>query len=81
MNTQTGSKIVDIAIRPGYVAVAATKPRCQVIGLDLSDAILRKAEQLHPHLELIQEAAEFFPFENSEFDALLINIGIISKSN
>lgn len=54
MKTQTESKILDIATGLVYVAMAATKPQYPVIGLDLSDAMLKKVKQLHAYLEFIQ---------------------------
>lgn len=77
VNAQTGTKILDIATGPGYVAAAAAKRQCQVIGLDLSDAMLEKAKQLHPDLKFIQGEAESLPFESGEFDAVVMNFGIL----
>ncbi len=77
VNAQTGTKILDIATGPGYVAATAAKRQCQVIGLDFSDAMLKKAKQLNPDLEFVQGAAESLPFENEEFDAVVMNFGIL----
>ena len=77
VNPQTGTKILDIATGPGYVAAGAAKLQCQVIGLDFSSAMLNKAKQLNPDLEFIQGEAESLPFENEEFDAVVMNFGIL----
>ncbi len=77
VNSETGTKILDIATGPGYVAAGAAKRQCQVIGLDFSDAMLKKAKQLNPDLEFIQGEAESLPFENEEFDAVVMNFGIL----
>ena len=77
VNAKTGVKILDIATGPGYVAADAAKRECQVIGLDFSDAMLKKAKQLNPDLEFIRGEAEFLPFENEEFDTVVMNFGIL----
>ncbi len=77
VNPQPGTKILDIATGPGYVAAGAAKRQCQVIGLDFSDAMLKKAKQLNPDLEFIQGEAESLPFKNGEFDAVVMNFGIL----
>lgn len=77
VNAKKGNKILDIATGPGYVAADAAKRECNVIGLDFSDGMLNKAKQLNPDLEFIQGGAEFLPFENEEFDAVVMNFGIL----
>ena len=47
-----------------------------MIGLDFSDAMLKKAKQLNPDLEFIRGEAEFLPFEN-----LLKSIGLKTITN
>ena len=77
VNAQKGTKILDIATGPGYVAAAAAQLQCHVIGLDFSDSMLKKAKQLNPKVEFIQGEADFLPFENEEFDAVVMNFGIL----
>ncbi|HEY9651102.1 MAG TPA: methyltransferase domain-containing protein [Coleofasciculaceae cyanobacterium] len=77
VKTQTGTKLLDIATGPGYVATAAHKRQCQVIGLDFSESMLAKARQLNPQLEWVQGSAESLPFPDGQFDAVVMNFGIL----
>ncbi len=72
-----GSKILDIAIGPGYVAARARERQCQAIGLDFSEAMLAKAREVHPAIEFVPGSAETLPFNDGEFDAVVMNFGIL----
>ncbi len=72
-----GSKILDVATGPGYVAAEAQKRQCQVIGLDFSEAMLAKAREVNPSIEFVQGSAEDLPFNDDQFDAVVMNFGIL----
>lgn len=73
----SGTKLLDIATGPGYVAARARDRQCQALGLDFSEAMLAKARELHPEIEFVQGGAEFLPFDDSQFDAVVMNFGIL----
>lgn len=77
VKARSGTKLLDIATGPGYVAARARDRQCQAIGLDFSEAMLAKARELHPEIKFVQGGAEFLPSEDSLFDAVVMNFGIL----
>lgn len=77
VDAKAGTKLLDIATGIGYVAGEAAQRQCQVIGLDFSEAMLAKAKDLYPHVEWRQGSAESLPFGDAEFDAVVMNFGIL----
>ena len=77
VNAQSGIKLLDVATGPGYVANRAAQRQCQVTGLDFSEAMLAKAKEINPDLNWVQGDAESLPFQAAEFDAIVMNFGIL----
>ncbi|HBB32087.1 MAG TPA: SAM-dependent methyltransferase [Cyanobacteria bacterium UBA8803] len=77
VKAQARTKLLDIATGPGYVSAQAAQRQCQVVGLDFSEAMLAKARQLNPDLKWVQGDAESLPFADDEFDAVVMNFGIL----
>ena len=77
VKAKPGSKILDVATGPGYVAVEANKRQCDIIGLDFSEAMLAKAREVNPTITFVQGSAEELPFNEGEFDAIVMNFGIL----
>ncbi|NET59250.1 MAG: class I SAM-dependent methyltransferase [Symploca sp. SIO2E6] len=77
VQAEAGTELLDIATGPGYVAAQALKRQCQVTGVDFSEAMVTKAQQLHPHIKFVQGIAEDLPFEAAQFDAAVMNFGIL----
>ncbi len=77
VQAKPGSKILDVATGPGYVAARARERQCQVIGLDFSEAMLAKAREVNPTIEFVPGSAEALPFNDGEFDAVVMNFGIL----
>lgn len=77
VNAQAGIKLLDVATGPGYVAAQAAQRQCQVTGLDFSEAMLAKAREINPDLNWVQGDAESLPFQAGEFDAIVMNFGIL----
>jgi demethylmenaquinone methyltransferase/2-methoxy-6-polyprenyl-1,4-benzoquinol methylase len=75
---QPGQRILDVATGTGLVASElARRSRCEVIGLDQSEAMLARARdrlathrELATRISLVQGEAERLPFADEEFDAL-----------
>lgn len=77
VQAKPGDKILDVATGPGYVAARAQERQCQVIGLDFSEAMLAKAREVNPSIEFVRGSAEELPFNDGEFDAVVMNFGIL----
>ena len=77
VNAAKDMELLDIATGPGYVAAQAHKRGCKVTGVDLSDAMVGKARQLNPQIEFCQGEAESLPFPESQYQAAVMNFGIL----
>jgi ubiquinone/menaquinone biosynthesis C-methylase UbiE len=77
VRVKSGTRFLDIATGPGYVAAAAAKRGATVLGLDFSSAMIEHARQLHPGIEFRHGEAEQLPLGNRLFDSAAINFGIL----
>ena len=66
-----GSRVLDVASGPGYVAARAAERGASVVGVDVADSMLALARRLHPELEFRHGNAEALPFGDATFDAAL----------
>lgn len=71
------TRVLDIATGPGYVAAAAAERGASVVGVDVAEAMLALARQLHPQLELRHGDAEALPFSDGSFDAVVGNFVLL----
>lgn len=62
--------MLDIATGPGYVAARARDRNTIVIGIDIAEAMVDLARELHPGIEFLQGDAEGLPFGAESFDAV-----------
>jgi SAM-dependent methyltransferase len=74
---KSGTRFLDIATGPGYVAAAAAKRGATVLGIDFSSSMIEQARQLHPNIEFRQGDAEQLPLGKGLFDSAVINFGIL----
>jgi ubiquinone/menaquinone biosynthesis C-methylase UbiE len=72
-----GTKVVDIASGPGYVAAAAARRGAFVIGIDFSAAMVAAARNRYPSVEFHEGDAEELPLSRDTFDAAVMNFGIL----
>jgi len=72
-----GTKVIDIASGPGYVAAAAAQRCAAVVGLDFSAAMVAAARKRHPGVEFREGDAEQLPFGERSFDGAVMNFGIL----
>ena len=77
VRVKSGTKFLDIATGPGYVAAAAAKRGATVLGLDFSSSMIEHARQLHPGIEFREGDAERLPLGNGLFDSAVSNFGIL----
>jgi ubiquinone/menaquinone biosynthesis C-methylase UbiE len=83
MGVPQGGRVLDVGTGPGFVAIAVTRrlqdSNCEVVGLDLSKAMLTVAEEnaqqagLKGVLTWRQGDAKAMPFEDGEFDFVVCN--------
>ena len=72
----SGSKVLDIATGPGYVASAAQQRGAEVIGIDFSEAQIELARSVNSGIEFKRANAEDLPFADNSFDAVVVGFGI-----
>ena len=68
-----GKHVLDVASGPGYVAAAAHRRGALVVGIDVAEAMVRLARDLHPELTFRQSEAEELPCAEATFDAVVGN--------
>lgn len=72
-----GTRVLDAATGPGYVAAACSVRGAHVIGIDVAAEMVALARKLRPEIEFRQADAEQLPFANGSFDAALGNFLIL----
>ena len=77
---QRGSRFLDVASGPGYLAAAARRRGAEVAGVDFSVSMIEKARRVFPGLEFRVGDAEDLPFPDESFDALGISFGMLHFS-
>jgi len=77
----SGARVLDVATGPGYVAMAFAEAGCAVVGLDLTEAPLKIAEEVSRargltsiHFQLGD--AEQLPFAEQEFDVVVCRLAL-----
>jgi ubiquinone/menaquinone biosynthesis C-methylase UbiE len=72
-----GTRVLDLATGPGYVAARAADRGAEVIGADLSPQMLERARRAWPSLRFVEENAEALSFAAGQFDAVVANFLIL----
>jgi ubiquinone/menaquinone biosynthesis C-methylase UbiE len=75
-----GTRLLDVATGPGYVAARAAERGAKPVGVDFSERMLAYARSRLPGVEFVRGDATALPFEDSSFDAvvaafLLLHLG------
>jgi ubiquinone/menaquinone biosynthesis C-methylase UbiE len=73
----SGTRLLDLATGPGYVAARAAERGAEVVGVDVADAMVSLAARLHPGLDFRQADVHELPFEDGSFDAVVGNFVIL----
>jgi len=73
----SGTRLLDVATGPGFIAGAAAARGAAVVGLDFSSAMIAEARQRHPAITFREGDAEALPFEAGTFDAVVMNFGLL----
>jgi ubiquinone/menaquinone biosynthesis C-methylase UbiE len=74
---RAGTRVLDVATGPGYVAGAAAAWGATVAGLDFSPAMIAEARRRYPDIEFHEGDAEALPFDDGGFDAVVMNFGML----
>lgn len=72
-----GMRLLDVATGSGNVAAAAAARGVQTVGVDFSPAMVALAQKTHPGLEFKYGDAEALAFPDANFDAVVMNYGLL----
>ena len=74
---EPGTKLLDVASGPGFVAAAAAERGAIVVGVDFSPAMVDYARRRHPTLTFMEGDAEKLRLPDRNFDAVVMNFGLL----
>jgi ubiquinone/menaquinone biosynthesis C-methylase UbiE len=72
-----GTKLLDVATGPGYVAAAAAARGADAVGTDFAAAMVAEASRRYPAVKFQEGDAEELPFPGASFDAVTMNFGLL----
>jgi len=72
----SGTRLLDVACGPGYVAGAALDRGAQVVGLDVAEGMVALARERFPAAEFLIGDAHALPFPDDAVDAVTMSFGI-----
>ena len=72
-----GTRLLDVATGPGFIAAAAAALGAHAVGLDFSAAMIAEARRRHPAMTFREGDAEALPFDACSFDAVVMNFGLL----
>jgi len=76
-----GLSVLDVACGPGYVSAAAKQLGAVPTGMDFSANMISIAKAMFPEISFTQGDAHDLPFEDSSFDRVLMNFGLLHISH
>ena len=77
VSMRPGTRRLDVATGPGYVAAAAVSRGAAATGIDFSAPMIARARELHPDVEFREGDAEALAFADAAFDAVVMNFGVL----
>lgn len=80
VEVQAGTRLLDVACGPGYVAEAARVIGAEPTGVDFSGEMIRIARKRNQDISFHECDAQSLDFENDFFDAVLMNFGVLHLS-
>lgn len=75
--TTSGSRLLDVACGPGYVAEMARSLGARSTGIDFSPEMIRLAQSRNPDIEFCTGDAQDLAFGDESFDAVVMNFGAL----
>ena len=76
-----GTRFLDVASGPGYIAAAAAARGADAVGVDFAAAMVEQATRLNPGLTFKVGSAQDLPFPDESFDAVGVNFGMFHFSH
>ena len=77
LGVSAGTRHLDIASGPGYVAAQAAERGARVVGVDFSSAMVALARQRLPQVEFREGDAEALDLPDASFDTVSMNYGLL----
>jgi ubiquinone/menaquinone biosynthesis C-methylase UbiE len=77
LGVKPGTRLLDVASGPGYVAAAAADAGATAVGVDFSSEMVGLAARRYPGIRFQEGDAESLPFPDASFDAVAINFGVL----
>jgi ubiquinone/menaquinone biosynthesis C-methylase UbiE len=74
---RAGTRILDVATGPGYVAAEAAARGAHAIGIDFAADMVAEARRRYPKLDFREGDAETLGFDPASFDAVVCAFGIL----
>lgn len=72
-----GTRLLDVACGPGYVARAARALGAEPVGVDFTPTMVRLARNRNPEIPFHEGNAQSLEFEDGAFDAVAMNFGVL----
>jgi len=72
-----GVRMLDVACGPGYATAAAAARGGSVLGVDFAAEMVALAQRKWPGVEFVEGDAENLDLPDGEFDAVLMNFGVL----
>lgn len=76
-DVKTGTRLLDVACGPGYIAGCASKQGAIATGVDFAPAMLAEAKKNYPDVEFQEGDAEALAFEDNSFDIVTCAFGLL----
>jgi SAM-dependent methyltransferase len=77
LGVSDGTRFLDVATGPGFLAAAAAFRGATVTGVDFSGTVIAQARRQYPAIEFQEASAEDLPFGDSTFDAVGMSFGML----
>ena len=75
-----GTRVLDVATGPGWVAARAAELGASVVGIDVAEAMIARARAAHPGAEFRRADAQELPFADATFEAVVGNLAVMHFS-
>ncbi len=75
LDVRAGTRLLDVACGPGYLAASAARLGADVVGVDFAPGMVELAKELHPKLQFKVDDADALAFPDESFDAVGCNFG------
>lgn len=78
IQSKPDSNYLDLCCGTGDLShlISKNNKSSQIVGVDLSESMLKIAQKKHPHIQFIKASATDLPFDSNSFNAVIIGFGI-----